>query len=316
MATIALLFPGQGSQEPGMGRDLAEQNTDIMALWKKAEQISGLALREIYWDGDEAAMAQTANLQPALTTVNISYWYALSGKIQPGCTAGHSLGELSSLVAAGVLPFDDILALATLRGQLMSQADPDGKGAMAALVKIDLQTVQSVVEATVKQTGEMLVVANYNTPAQYVVSGSKTAIEAVAEQVKAVKGRAVPLAVSGAFHSPLMADAAAEFSKAVNAVAAGKWNNARFPVYSNASAAPATDRDIIKDLFIKQMTSSVFWIDTIQNQWKSGVRRFVECGPKQVLSKMTPAIVKDIAGDEAPVCDAVGSAAAADAITA
>lgn len=315
MAQFALLFPGQGSQELGMGRDLAEANADIMELWKKAEKISGIALREIYWDGDEEAMPLTVNLQPALTTVNLSCWFAIANKVQPSCTGGHSLGELSSLVAANVLPFEDILHLSALRGRLMSDADPEGKGAMAAIVKVDLDTVTQCVEAARQKTGELLIIANYNTPAQYVVSGTKSAIEAVAEEVKAVKGRAIPLAVSGAFHSPLMEEAAGEFSKAINAIPAARWNNARFPVYSNASATPATDKDILKDLFIRQMTSSVFWIDTIQNQWKNGARHFVECGPKQVLTKMTPLILKGIANDDL-VCSSVGSLETVEAITA
>ena len=307
MAHPALLFPGQGSQEVGMGRDLAEANTDIMELWKKAEKISGIALREIYWDGDEEAMPQTINLQPALTTANLACWFAIAGKVQPSCTGGHSLGELSSLVAAQVLPFEDILELATLRGRLMNQADPDGKGAMAAIVKVNLETVTECVERAHEKTNEMLIIAHYNTPAQYVVSGTKTAIAAVTDEVKAVKGRAIPLAVSGAFHSPLMADASAEFAKAINAIPATHWNNARFAVYSNASATPATDKDIIKNLFIQQMTSSVFWIDTIKNQWHNGARHFIECGPKQVLTKMTPTILKGFTNDEEPLCTSVGT---------
>ena len=307
MAQTALLFPGQGSQELGMGRDLAESNSDIMELWKKAEKISGIALREIYWDGDDAAMSQTVNLQPALTTVNLSCWFAVAGKIQPSFTAGHSLGELSALVAANVLPFDDMITLATLRGRLMSQADPEGKGAMAAIVKVDLEAVTQCVEKARERTGELLIIANHNTPAQYVVSGTKAAIEAVAEEVKGIKGRAITLAVSGAFHSPLMEDAAKEFGEAISAISPNKWNNARFPVYSNVSATPATDKDQLKELFTKQMTSSVFWIDTIQNQWKNGARRFIECGPKQVLTKMTPAILKGMVESEELQCLSIGS---------
>lgn len=299
MVKTALLFPGQGSQELGMGRDLAEKDSSIMDLWRKAEEISGIELREIYWDGDEKAMPKTEYLQPALTTVNLSIWQALSKKLSPACTAGHSLGELSALGAARVLPIDDLISLATLRGKLMSQADPKEEGAMAALVRIDLDKTKELVEKVQKNTGEMLVIANYNTPGQYVVSGTKKSIENIGEEVKKIKGRAITLAVSGAFHSPMMKEASNEFTDAINALDKGKWNNAIFPVYSNSSATSETDREAIKDNFIMQMTSSVFWIDSIRNQWDSGVKVFVECGPKQVLSKMVGQILKDYTEEEA-----------------
>ena len=191
-----------------MGRDLAEADHDIMDLWKKAERISGLALREIYWDGDESLMADTRNLQPALTVVNLALWHKLSARITPMAAAGHSLGEFSAMAAAGVLPVDAILELVSLRGRLMSQADPHGKGAMAAVVKLALPQVEACVAEARDSSGETLVVANHNTPAQFVVSGTVAAMAVLQEKVKAAKGRALPLPVSGAFHSPLMADAA------------------------------------------------------------------------------------------------------------
>ena len=299
MTHTALLFPGQGSQENGMGRDLAENDSTIMALWKTAERISGLALREIYWDGDQEAMALTSNLQPALTVTNLAFWTRLSASLHPCCTAGHSLGELSALAAASVLPIDAVLELASLRGRLMSQADPLGQGAMAAIVKVSLETVEQCVVETKEKTGELLVVANYNTPAQYVVSGTKNAIEVMSAAIKEQKGRAVPLAVSGAFHSPLMNEAAAEFAKALDNLGKGAWNNAAFPVYSNATAKGATDRELLKEQLKKQMISTVYWIDTIRNQWNDGARAFAECGPKSVLGKMVGPILKDVAPDGA-----------------
>ena len=292
MSSIALLFPGQGSQEPGMGRDLAESNRDAMELWKKAERISGIALREIYWDGDEQQMAATQNLQPALTVVNLALWMELASKVSPAATAGHSLGEYSAMVAAGVLPMDTVLELVSLRGRLMSQADPDGKGAMAAVVKLTLPQVEECVAAAQKATGEVLVIANYNTPGQFVISGTRAAIASAQESVKAAKGRAIPLAVSGAFHSPLMQEAAAELAKALDGISKTAWNKARFPVYCNASARPESDADMLKSLLAKQMTSSVFWIDTLSAQWDAGCRIFVECGPKGVLGKMVGPVLQ------------------------
>ena len=288
-----LLFPGQGSQEPGMGRDLAEADGEIMDLWKKAERISGVALREIYWDGDEKDMAATRHLQPALTVVNLALWSRLAGKISPMAAAGHSLGEYSALAAAGVISIDTVLELVSLRGKLMADCDPDGRGAMAAIVKLGLPQVEECVAKASAQSGKTLVVANYNTPAQFVVSGDKDAVEQIQPLVKDMKGRALPLAVSGAFHSPLMQEASTELKKALDSVKKSEWNKARFPVYSNATAMPETDAEALKSALERQMTSSVLWIDTIRNGWTNGTGNFVECGPKGVLGKMVGPILQE-----------------------
>lgn len=290
--TSALLFPGQGSQESGMGRDLAEADRNSMDLWKKAERISGIALREIYWDGAEAEMAETRNLQPALTVANLALWMRIAPRFRPGATAGHSLGEYSALAAAGVLPVDTVLELVSLRGRLMSEADPDGKGTMAAIVKLPLEQVEDCVAKARESTGAMLLIANYNTPVQFVVSGARAAIAEMQSLAKAAKGRAVPLAVSGAFHSPLMEEAASELARAIDGVSGSAWSKARFPVYCNADPGPQTEPEIIKVLLKRQMTSSVYWIDTIARQWDNGCRIFVECGPKAVLAKMVNPILK------------------------
>lgn len=293
MSTTALLFPGQGSQEPGMGRDLAEANADIMALWKKAERISGHPLRDIYWSDDTAAMARTNYLQPALTVANMAVWMHLAGKCQPMAAAGHSLGEYSALAAAGVLPLDAVLELVSLRGRLMNEADPDSKGAMAAVLKLNAAQVTECIEEARQASGELLVVANYNTPAQFVASGTQKAITALQECVKVRKGRALPLAVSGAFHSPLLAEAAAEMEKAIHALPRSTWNNARFPVFTNTTGKGFTDANALQNELCKQMTSSVFWVDTVQNLFSAGARHFVECGPKNVLSRMVDPILAE-----------------------
>lgn len=298
--SVALLFPGQGSQEPGMGRDLAEADREIMDLWKKAERISGIGLREIYWDGDETAMADTRNLQPALTIANIAFWTRLAPRLSPTAVAGHSLGEYSALYAAGVLPLKAVLELVSLRGRLMRDADPTGAGAMAAIVKLSLEQVEACVAAARQASGELILVANYNTPGQFVVSGTRAAVAAVQAEAKAAKGRAITLAVSGAFHSPLMAEAAAELGKAIDGIADSAWNKARFPVYCNAAPQAESAPEAIRGLLTRQMTSSVYWIDTITRQWDDGCRAFVECGPKGVLSKMVGPILQH----HAPATDA------------
>ena len=291
---IALLFPGQGSQEPGMTRDLAELDRDSMDLWKKAERISGLPLREIYWDGgDESAMADTRSLQVALTTANLVLWRKLASKCSPAAVAGHSLGEYSALAAAGVLPVDAILELVALRGRLMSEADPTDKGGMAAIVKLSLAQVKECVAEAGKATGAVIIIANYNTPAQFVVSGDKAAIAKIQDIAKEAKGRSLPLPVAGAFHSPLMNEAAAELSSAIDGIGKAQWNKARFPIYCNAAPKAESDPERIKELLKQQMTSSVYFIDTITRQWDDGCRVFVECGPKGVLGKMVGAILQE-----------------------
>ena len=260
MSTVptAVLFPGQGSQEPGMGRDVAEASKEAMELWKKAEQISGLPLRAVYWESDDAAlMADTKYLQPALTVVNVTLWQALSGKLSPACAAGHSLGEYSALAAAGALSPESTLELVSLRGKLMADADPDGKGGMAAILKLNREAVNEIAKAAAEATGEILIVANHNTPAQFVISGTKAAVEAALPLVKEKKGRAVPLPVSGAFHSPLMDTAAQELAKALNKMT---WSRPRFPVYSNVTGKAVTDGESLRELATVQMISSVLWI--------------------------------------------------------
>ena len=170
---IALLFPGQGSQEAGMGRDLAEADSAAMQLWKRAEAISGLPLREIFWEGDDAAMSDTRALQPALTVVNLNLWRALAGRVQPVAAAGHSLGEFAALAAAGVLDEESVLQIVSLRGRLMAEADPDGRGGMAAILKLSLEQVEGVVREAAEESDRPLIIANYNTPGQYVISGDK-----------------------------------------------------------------------------------------------------------------------------------------------
>lgn len=286
--TTAVLFPGQGSQEPGMGRDLAEASADAMALWKRAETISGVPLREIYWDGDETAMADTRNLQPALTVVNLALWQHVAGRLRPACVAGHSLGEYSALAAAGAIAADAAIELVALRGRLMAEADPSGAGGMAAILKLSLADVEDVVREARDATGECLIVANYNTPAQFVVSGTKAAVADAATRVKDRKGRAVSLAVSGAFHSPLMDEAARELAKALARVT---WNRPRYAVYCNVTASAQTDGASLAEIMPRQMTSSVRWIETVYAQWNDGVRNWVEVGPKGVLTKMVKPIL-------------------------
>lgn len=287
----AILFPGQGSQASGMGRRLAEASSDIMALWKKAEAISGIPLREIYWESEDGTlMAETRNLQPAITVVNLALWMSVSGRLRPVCAAGHSLGEFSALAAAGVLGVDKVLELVSLRGQLMADVDPEHIGTMCAVIRLSQEQVEAAAKEVSESTGKLVRVANKNTPLQFVLSGHREAVEAAAEKLKAENPRAkgFPLAVSGAFHTPMMAEASAEFAKLLDRQ---DWHDAAFPVYSNINGEALREASLLHNAMRRQMTSSVCWIDTISNQWRDGVRRWVEFGPQGVLTRMVRPIL-------------------------
>jgi [acyl-carrier-protein] S-malonyltransferase len=286
MSDTAILFPGQGSQEQGMGRDLAEDRIWALDLWKLAERESGLPLREIYWDGDAKDMADTRALQPALTVVNLNLWALarerFSGASAPLAMAGHSLGEFSALAAAGALEVQDAVRAVVLRGRLMADCGGEDQG-MAAVLKLDRDAVEEVVELARQESDQLLLVANYNSPGQYVISGRVQALEAASALVRERKGRAIPLAVSGAFHSPLIQEAADEFASFIKSL---DWREPTFPVYLNVTARPEVDPQELEKAMQRQMVSPVRWIEIMNQLWDAGARRFVEVGPKSVLAKL------------------------------
>lgn len=310
MSQAVLLFPGQGSQEAGMGRDLAEASADAMNLWKQAERASSLPLREIYWEGDDAAMSDTRALQPALTVVNLNLWSAVAGRTKPLAAAGHSLGEFSALAAAGVLSPQSVLELTSLRGRLMAEADPESKGAMAALLKLDLAQVEKIVADTAAECDELVIVANYNTPGQLVISGTKAAVALACQKAKEVKGRGIELKVSGAFHSPMMAEASKELAPQLRKAT---WNKPKFPVYCNAHGKAVHEGESALESLLAQMTSSVQWIDTMRNQYDTGARRWLELGPKALLGKMVSPCLADRAEADQLTVELVNNAESAGA---
>lgn len=288
MHSASILFPGQGSQEPGMGRDLAEHWSEAMDLWKKAEAISGLPLREIYWDNDEAAMAITRNLQPALSVVNINLWRFVSSRLTALAVAGHSLGEYAALCVAGVLSLEDMLKLVCLRGKLMDEAC-NQDGSMAAILRLDQATVEDLVSAAAKQSGQEIRIANFNTPAQFVISGHVQAVDMVCAAVKPRKGRALILPVCNAFHSPYMDEAGAELARYMGTF---DWNDPKTPIYLNVTGQTEVQGQALKKIMQRQMSSSVLWTQTISNQYHNGLRTFVELGPKGALARMVNQILK------------------------
>ncbi|MBO4335749.1 MAG: ACP S-malonyltransferase [Desulfovibrio sp.] len=311
MHNPVLLFPGQGSQCLGMGRDLAEAQTFAMEIWKLAERISHKPLREIFWEGDEAAMSDTAVLQPALTVVNCALYELLRGKVEPSASAGHSLGEFSALVAAGVLSLEDALKLTSLRGELMAQADPSHSGGMVAVVKLSGEDVERLVAEAAAETGELLLCANFNAPKQTVVSGHQAALSALQPKVKAAKGRALPLKVSAAFHSPMMAEANREFQPLLKKVT---WHDARFPVYSNVYACAERSGERLREAMLEQMVSPVRWLESVRAQYHDGLRAWLEAGPKSLLIRLVTSCLEDYA-DADLECAAVSDLATAAACT-
>lgn len=285
----AILFPGQGSQTLLMGKDLAESNKDIMELWKKAEKYSALPLREIYWENkDESLMANTANLQPALTVTNLALWLTNESKLEALAFAGHSLGEFSALAAAKVLSFDDVLKLVSLRGKLMDSVDPNKEGTMYVVLRLAIDEIEPTVKEVSLEMDRVVRVANYNTPKQFALSGHKDALEETIERLKPQKAKAIPLAVSGAFHTPLMAEINIEFGKELEKV---DWNTPIAPIYSNISAEAISDAKKMHNAMKKQMVSSVYWFQSITNMYNNGILSFTEVGPKGVLIRMIPHIL-------------------------
>lgn len=285
LAKPALLFAGQGSQRPGMGKKIAENNPEAMALWQKAEKASGLPLRAIYWEGEESEMSATGALQPALTVFNYTLWNEFRKKtgIRPIAAAGHSLGEFSAFAAAKAITPERAIELTALRGRLMAEADPQGKGAMAAILKLDASQVEALVKEAAAESGELLIAANFNTPSQLVISGARNAVDLACKKAKTLRGRSIPLAVSGAFHSPMMNEANAEFALALEKT---EWRDPEFPVYCNVNAMPAANAKAAKLGLLPQMVSPVRWIELIRNLYLSGARWWLDIGPRPVLGKM------------------------------
>lgn len=288
----AVIFPGQGSQEKGMGRAVAEAYSESMDLWKRAEKAAGAPLREIFWDGGDEEMARTRFLQPAMTATTLSLWVAGHDRLRPDCVAGHSLGEFAALAAAKVLEIPDVLELTALRGRLMDEAGAGQGGKMAAVLKLAREQVMEIVDLIRAQAGGELRMANENSPSQFVISGAADLVHRACDLVKEYKGRAVPLAVSGAFHSAMMREPAREFAAVL---ARMDFRPPKVPVYFNVTARTVADPDRIRVLLGDQMTSSVLWTQIVQAQWLDGVRTWLELGPKGVLSRLVEAI---LAGQE------------------
>lgn len=292
MGKIAFVFPGQGAQSVGMAKDVYESVPSSRKVIDQADKILGFSLSSMMFEGPEQELKQTYNTQPALLTACVAYLEALREKgISPDFVAGHSLGEYSALVAAGVMTLEEAVAVVRARGEFMEQAVPGGQGAMAAVLGADREALSGLC-AGIAAEGKPVELANINCPGQIVISGTAEGVAAASERVKEAGGkRAIPLEVSGPFHSSLMREAAQRLEGKLKEV---KLAEPSVPVVANVTARPASDSGQIRSLLVEQVYSPVLWQDSVEWMIGAGVDVFVEIGPGSVLTGLIKKIDKNV----------------------
>ena len=287
----AFVFPGQGSQFPGMGKDHYENSAFAKKLFEQSNEILGFRLSDIMFKGTEEDLKQTNVTQPAIFLHSIVAYKTIESA-SPDMVAGHSLGEFSALVANGTLSFEDALQLVAVRAKAMQKACEKNPSTMAAVLNLADDKVEAICAEVQKETGEVVVAANYNCPGQLVISGSKKGIDIACERMKAAGAkRALVLPVGGAFHSPLMEPAKKELKEAIEAT---KFHNPTCAVYQNVVAKAVMDKDEIKQNLIDQLTGAVRWTQSIQSMIADGASSFTESGPGKVLQGLILKIEKSM----------------------
>ena len=287
----AFVFPGQGAQFVGMGKDLYDNNATAKELFEKANEILGYRITDIMFAGTDDDLKQTKVTQPAVFLHSVISALCMGEDFKPDMVAGHSLGEFSALVAAGALSFEDGLRLVQARALAMQEACEQAPGAMAAIIGLPDEKVEEIC-TSVSTKGNVVIPANYNNPGQLVISGNVDAVNVTCEKMKeAGAKRALPLPVSGAFHSPLMQPAKDKLQAAIEKT---EVKAPKCPVYQNVDGLPHTDAAEIKQNLIAQLTSSVRWTKSVQNMIADGADDFTECGPGKALQGMIAKISRDV----------------------
>jgi [acyl-carrier-protein] S-malonyltransferase len=291
MSKLAFLFPGQGSQYPGMGKDLAEKFPESRAVFDEADAALGFPLSKMCFEGTEEELKLTENTQPAILTVSVAAYRALAARgFQPDYAAGHSLGEYSALVAAGAMEFRDAVKLVRQRGRYMQEAVPAGEGAMAAILGMSPADVADVCKKAAE--GEVVSPANMNSPEQTVIAGSAAAVKRAVETAsQAGAKRAVVLAVSAPFHCSMLAPAQQRLEPDLRAV---KFGAMKFPVITNVDAEAVILGDEARESLIRQVTMPVRWLESVREMIELGVNIFVEVGPGKVLAGLMRQIDRSV----------------------
>jgi len=287
----AFVFPGQGAQFVGMGKDLYDGNEQAKAMFEKANEILGYRITDIMFEGTDEELKQTKVTQPAVFLHSVIKAICLGDEFKPAMTAGHSLGEFSALVAAGALSFEDGLRLVYARAMAMQKACEAAPSTMAAIIGLPDEQVEEIC-ASISKEGNIVIPANYNNPGQLVISGNIDAVNEACEKLKeAGAKRALPLKVGGAFHSPLMQPAKDELQAAIVKT---EIHAPICPVYQNVDGKPHTDPAEIKQNLIAQLTSPVRWTQCVQNMIADGADDFTECGPGKALQGMIAKINREV----------------------
>jgi [acyl-carrier-protein] S-malonyltransferase len=293
MGKLAFVFPGQGSQDVGMGKDLVEGFAEARAVFDAVDTALGERLSRLCFEGPEEALRLTANTQPCILTVSAAAAAVLAAKgVRPDLVAGHSLGEYSALVAAGACSAADAAKAVRARGTFMQEAVPAGQGAMSAVLGLAPGKVAEICAAVAAETGQVVSPANYNEPAQTVIAGAAGAVEKAGVRLReAGAKRVVPLPVSAPFHSALMAPVKARLEPVLRAMT---WKAPAVPVVTNVEAKANSDAARVVPLLLEQVTAPVRWNESVEEMVRLGVTRFVEVGPKRVLSGLVNRIAKDV----------------------